>query len=403
MRLLMFITAFLTVLPGLRAHDPPPYHLEVDIKEGFLEVEFLVWGTIYEDWLGLDPSLLVEGEHLVRREHGETIIDALVEAGPVWIDGVKVRPTLTKMRTFVNDVPYVGIKHRYRLLSAPRSIRWQWHRYASAIEGIEVMKATIHFYPSEEDFYRLELRPEEPEYTWHAELPMRAAAAARAAEPLVRPARTIPVSLPALIGLIGGLGLAFALRRHGAGVALLFCALGAGLAAGTWHLGRVEVPLGLESRDALPTRGEAERIFSDLHRNVYRAFDYDEPEAIYDALAESVEGSFLETLYDQIYAGLVLRDEGGAVAKVAGVTIASTEVLPPTESGVARFEVDARWQVRGIVEHFGHKHLRTNEYVARYALVKRGERWRIASVEMKSQERIGNDAAYFEREGDDER
>jgi hypothetical protein len=403
MRILVVLITLGCFASALRAHEPPAYHLEVDIKEGFLECELLMWATNYEDWFGLDPAKLVEGEHLVRREHGERILDALGEVGPVWIDGVKVRPTIHKMRTFVNDVPYVGIKHRYRLLSPPRNIRWQWLRYRTFEGGFDAIEATLFFFPNEEDFYNLALSPEEPEYTWHAEIPLRPADIARAARPLVAPPPTLPIPVPAILGLIFASLMAFLSRRQQLWVPLLFLSLGGGLAAATWDRGRVDLPLGFERREELPSRGEAEQIFSDLHRNVYRAFDYEDPSAIYDALAESVEGAFLERLYDQIYAGLVLRDEGGAVAKIQGVSILETSLLPPPEPGLARFDVDARWQVRGVVEHFGHKHLRTNEYQARYSLAKHGEHWRIAAVEMKSQERVGNDEAYFERPGDEER
>ena len=57
-----------------------------------------------------------------------------------------------------------------------------------------------------------------------------------------------------------------------------------------------------------------------LHLNMYRSFDYTDRDTVYDSLALSVDGNLLDTVYEEIFASLVMRDEGGAVARVTSIT-----------------------------------------------------------------------------------
>jgi hypothetical protein len=77
---------------------------------------------------------------------------------------------------------------------------------------------------------------------------------------------------------------------------------------------RVPAPFG--NKAELPDAAQARAVFEPLHANIYRAFDYSKEGDIYDALARSVEGEYLEQLYRQVYESLVMRDEGGAMSRV---------------------------------------------------------------------------------------
>ena len=57
-----------------------------------------------------------------------------------------------------------------------------------------------------------------------------------------------------------------------------------------------------------------------LHLNMYRSFDYTDRDTVYDSLALSVDGTLLDTVYEEIFASLVMRDEGSAVARVTSIT-----------------------------------------------------------------------------------
>jgi hypothetical protein len=145
-----------------------------------------------------------------------------------------------------------------------------------------------------------------------------------------------------------------------------------------------------------PTEEEARAIFAGLHRNIYRAFDRGRDElAIYDALALSVDGRLLDRIYNEVYEGLVLREEGGLVTEVRDVTIVRSDVLPTGDGGGGppSFRVRCTWEVLSGVLHEGHEHVRLNEYEAVYTVALVEEGWRIVDDRILSQRRVPTLAA----------
>ncbi|MEZ4473999.1 MAG: hypothetical protein R3F60_25070 [bacterium] len=225
--------------------------------------------------------------------------------------------------------------------------------------------------------------PEEPGFTFHA--PRATPAPAPPPPPVPVPASLRLPLVAAGLGLLGLL-IALALRRRRA------LALGALLAAGaavpaTWSLAGVDVPLPW-TRLPSPGAAEARQIFEALHRGVYRAFDFAQEDAIYDALAGSVDGPLLDWMYGEIYRGLVLQEGGGAVARVDDVILGDTELLPPPDPDAAAFQLRARWQVVGTVEHWGHAHQRTNAHQAVFTIDRRPGGWRITAMTPERQDRV---------------
>ena len=149
-----------------------------------------------------------------------------------------------------------------------------------------------------------------------------------------------------------------------------------------------------------PDDAQAIEMFTILHRNIYSAFDYNADSDIYDALALSVAGPELEAIYNNVYASLILREEGGAVGKVQAIDWLETDVAEPdTEAIGAIKEIDAddldavfavrcRWTVSGLVSHFGHTHERLNAFDATYTLAPINGSWRIVATTMHAQERL---------------
>jgi hypothetical protein len=132
-------------------------------------------------------------------------------------------------------------------------------------------------------------------------------------------------------------------------------------------------------------------VFHPLLMNVYTAFDYSEESDVYDALARSVDGDLLDALYRRINRGLVMDDHDRAIARVTGVELLSTEVADPSRALTEdRFDVTARWRVDGTVVHWGHAHIRINEYAARYAVARTARGWRIVDQVILEQTRIPN-------------
>jgi hypothetical protein len=140
----------------------------------------------------------------------------------------------------------------------------------------------------------------------------------------------------------------------------------------------------------MPDPAEAGEIFAALHRNVYRAFDYETEDAIYDALAQSVSGELLDEVYNDVYQGLILREEGGAICKIEQIEILDSSMvsMPDHDSENPQFKMSCSWRVLGLVEHWGHAHRRINEYRAVYTLTFSGDKWKISDVEMNDQKRI---------------
>jgi len=102
----------------------------------------------------------------------------------------------------------------------------------------------------------------------------------------------------------------------------------------------------------MPTDDEALTLFASLQANVYRAFDYQQENEVYDVLAQSVEGAMLEDLYLQVFESLILQYNGGAVCKVGSVKILDSAILEKVEErpfSRSRINLACRWQVDGVV------------------------------------------------------
>jgi hypothetical protein len=182
-------------------------------------------------------------------------------------------------------------------------------------------------------------------------------------------------------------------------VAMLALLVAAGVC---WPLFQWEIPSPLAAPPAVGD-DQAQAIFSQLHQNTYRAFDYREEEAVYDALANSVDGDLLRDLYLQILQGLKMQEQGGAVSRIREVTLLEGKAEPlaqRSDSGSLKageadgspagrgFAYRCRWNVAGTVEHWGHIHSRTNQYEAVFAVEPRDAAWKITDVDVLDEQRV---------------
>jgi hypothetical protein len=129
-----------------------------------------------------------------------------------------------------------------------------------------------------------------------------------------------------------------------------------------------------------------EAVAESLLRNVYRAFDYHSESDIYDALARSVHGDLLADLYLKIKQGLIMQEQGGAVARVQQVKVVKTE--PVEGKSKTGFAESVTWQVEGTVEHWGHIHTRVNEYSAGLEIEPDGGSWKITALNVARQSQV---------------
>lgn len=360
-----------------------------------------------------ETSLVPPLEHVVygtdtfptRDEVKEGLTAYFAEHCPVRIDGIAVTPVLEDVQfdalenqvnlgQVTNFVMAYFILH-YPVKTKPQTVDMTWDIFLpDEVKDIvsQTPDPTGHT-PQTVDsifytFGELDLMtftPEEPQYIWHTPDPIlsvdaqqRLAMAASTAAASGR--RTFSLAWPVaalllVLALIAGI-------RHHLPLALSFAIVGLAVAAAyrplTVRLGSGEENLNSEA---------ALQRFQDLHQNIYRAFDYDTDDAIYDTLAQSVSGELLDEIYGDVYKSLVLKDEGGAVCRVKRLEYldCTPAELAPGETG---FAFDAHWRVHGLVQHWGHTHERVNEYQARYYLAPVDGLWKIARVDVTQEKRL---------------
>lgn len=325
-------------------------------------------------------------------------VTALVDRpNSVKIDGVDVPPIIREVQIvrpepetrpgFIQNpvllIPRIQVIAEYPCKSPPKTVALVWGSYprdfTAAVNGLAPITDIEAVLTHGELMDLITFRKSEPEYTWHAP----AKGGKRFVDIPARPQTTatwstgVPIGSVAVAALwIIGAGVLVTRSKAGVlSVPMLVSLIIAGvLGVMLWpvkslRLGSTPPPPRLSENDALA-------IFTPLHANIYRAFDYTRESAVYDALAQSVDGPMLDTIYTEVYNGLVMREEGGALSRVRSVTPIETLVLPPREPappGVSpdQFTVKCRWRVLGVVYHWGHSHSRTSEYLAEYDVAPR--------------------------------
>ncbi len=357
-----------------------------------------------------------------KRER-EAIEAFFKDANPVTIDGVRVRPILGEMQFTValqpiflapdsSLPPDVRLTLTHPTKSPPKQVSMVWETFApDQRQMMEDPKAKLEVW-AEMDAYEenrlVFFEPDEPEVIWHAP----AGPPEQRVGPVFAAVDERKLSLPvASIALVAGWGVVLAgFRFSGRWPAvrrrLWKLTIAPLLAAVLCHNVLVaQVPAPWHGKIEAPGPDEAVEIFRTLHSNIYRAFDYKSESDIYDVLAQSVDGPLLDQVYNEVYQGLIMRDQGGAVARIQSVEILdarmeSSGVLP--ESGAAAFEIHCLWQVRGAVSHWGHVHGRINEYAAVYTVSRRGGNWKITGVEVLEQQRVVPEAGQESEEEEEE-
>jgi len=328
----------------------------------------------------------------------EALVKYFTENNRVLIDGELVKPVdagfevLDADDSFLPLFPKMGrraliqleLKLDYPVAAMPKNVEVQWAAFPPDYAiGDEFHMPTVMvkgYFNARGILVTHEFREEEPGYTWHNTGTSASDLMMAVPEPPQIERWPLPLaslflsSLAAVFWFVG-------LRKRSIRWVVPVCLIAAVFSRNQFVL-EVPAPGG---GITLPTVQQAEQIFEPLHANVYRAFDYTAPSDVYDALEESVDGALLESLYAQVYRGLIQQEQGGAVSRVQAVRplqlrIDSIGVLP--DDGRVGFDAEVRWQVDGRVSHWGHAHDRTNEYLARYTVVQTPDGWRIGGSQI---------------------
>jgi hypothetical protein len=134
-----------------------------------------------------------------------------------------------------------------------------------------------------------------------------------------------------------------------------------------------------------PERSRA--LLQVLLKNVYRAFDFRDEEDVYDKLAVSVRGELLSDIYLQNRRAFAVQQAGGAQAKIKSVEIQEA-VAERLDNGRLAYAIKGRWTAQGTVGHWGHIHMRKNQYAAIVTVEADNDAWKITDLEVLEEKRI---------------
>lgn len=203
--------------------------------------------------------------------------------------------------------------------------------------------------------------------------------------------------IPVLTIALGVLALLIALFARSLFGAPLALGIATACAAGSILLyGSGVYTMTLSSPENIEAQGE---IFGQLHKNVFRAFDYKDKDKIYDALSKSVDGDLLQDFYIDVRNSLRVQEKGGAIANIQQVNLLDGEQIPLSEkSDRPGFGFRSKWNLVGTIEHFGHIHERTTQYEADFDVELVDDSWKITAMQATNQEHgpINADVRKFE-------
>jgi hypothetical protein len=132
---------------------------------------------------------------------------------------------------------------------------------------------------------------------------------------------------------------------------------------------------------------QAKGILHSLLKNVYRAFDFREEADVYDKLEISASGDLLADIYLQNRKSFKVKRAGGAVARVKEIAVMDVRV--ENNPGDSRaLDLRSKWTAMGTVGHWGHIHIRQNQYEAIVTVQPIEGAWKITGLELLEEKRI---------------
>lgn len=427
----LLATAALTTATAF-AHPGEHLDLKVRLNEQRIQIELLISHDLADRILDFSDTTFsydraADRYSIEQPAQAERIRDALHEfirtATTIEPDGVPVDPILKSIEFIQAQNPFYGMPPHiltdvefdqiakvppdlvaiidYPVLGKPRRCSLIWHYYPEdrtrVAQGLPARPAFMAQVDAFEERKIVMFSHQEPEYIWHANFKPPAERIETVAA-LRAPRATLPIlSLGLILLACVGVGGVWRSRKLPAQVwipTLLLVGVGA-----AWLARGITINAPWTHSSAFPNDVDAAHVFETLHRNVYRAFDYKSESDVYDVLERSVAGDLLDRVYNEVYQSLIMHEHGGAVAKVHSVDITETELLSTgvePESGAPAFQIEADWQVYGVVVHWGHMHTRTNRYRAIYNVAERNQDWKITDVEILEQQRLDDDGALPE-------
>ncbi len=318
-----------------------------------------------------------------------------VEGNPILLDNQAITPRVTKLDFFGVDFKdlakpaeqirvsmasgRIGIILTYPVEATPNSLDLTWNRFNQLSYTVQM----VVYSDQSAEKKTLSKVGGKNKYQWHF-----------AGSKPVFVAASLPVELkPRSLWSLPLLSMAFASvalcivvkspRRYLPACLLIVVAFAC------WPLAQWQFHNPLQAKPVVGT-DDAQRVVEGLIENAYAAFRLRDEQAAYDALALGVDGKLLHSLYIQLRRGLLMRQQGGALARVREIeTIAgSRETIAQPLGDERSFCYRLAWTIRGDVEHWGHIHSRTNRYEAIFTVEPRGEYWRLTHLDVLDEKRV---------------
>lgn len=337
--------------------------------------------------LEIEPNEMITAER--RAEFLRDVAGFLANRAVVTIDGEKPQPILDRIhflkrglrmtRVVTPDEPIdganaiIGAIYVYPVDGMPKDVRLDWDLFDERITQVPA-SATDEAGPM--PYF---LTPDDSQLHWVNYLKgSTQPGALEVRDPESRVAVPIALALGASLAVFAIL---LAWRRR----SWAFALAGATLAVASWFAPSPSILVPIPSSVRPPSGEEAAPTIHALLYNVYRALDFRDEEVIFDRLAQSLTGDVLERVYLEMRRGLRLENQGGARVRVREVDLLEIE---PEQSDDDGLRYRTKWNATGSVGHWGHTHMRTNQYDARITLSSSEGRWRIAGIEILEEQRL---------------
>ncbi len=339
---------------------------------------------------------------LAEQDAARQQIEAYFRTGnPIKIDGQPAQGVVQRcdfygldFRDFARQAPRrsvpiasarVGIILSYACLQAPQTVQLTWNRFNNYVYRVE----TVVFSDDQVSKVTLSRLGGENVLQWTdagrpSRQPLQPVAVALNAP------QNIPVPWLSIVCFLLGTPLAWLGWIRGSKLWGSLLAIGFLIFAVVLWPGAIwEFPSPL-SRSPRLSNSQAKAIFTSLHANIYKAFDFRQESEIYDALAVSIQGDLLREVYLQIQEGLKMQEQGGAISRISEVSLLEGEMQSADGlfDGAQAFAYRGRWNVAGTVEHWGHIHQRTNQYEGVFTIEAVDTAWKVTNIELLDQRRV---------------
>ncbi len=142
----------------------------------------------------------------------------------------------------------------------------------------------------------------------------------------------------------------------------------------------------LFSGGALETN-QAKRVLQQVLSSTYNAFNIDDENTLYEELAKSVSSDLIADVYLDSRRRLTSGVRQGAEVKVKNVSILSVGDIISGTNPNDGYSYQSKWTVTARVRHLQHVHHRRNIYSGILKVKIEDDRWKIASIELISEDR----------------